>query len=504
MSAVQTDSGSHPERRKRRVVSSFICTPPDDPKGFKVVIFKRSDKVHTYKGKWAACSGSIELDDKDPLAAAKREIEEETNLNANDLTLLRAGKPFSIVDDSYDTEWTIYPFAFELKPGAKDVVIDWEHTESRFVPPAEVKDFETVPHLTMSLYRSVVGKDTAAGLKDLQQDHSSGARVLATKAVQTLLKVVQGDDLAYATDVDSFWTGLRLAGWHLATNGRLSMGAAINYAVLSALDAIKGAQPLDSGVKLADFKETAERCLTDAIHERDQSGLHLADQFRSYLSRNRKDGPIHILTVSSSSTVRQCLTRALKEDPNLKVVLKVMESRPLFEGVSFISSFLEELGEEYSIAERIHVEVASDVSAGILARDADIVIIGADRISEAGDVSNKTGSLAAALLAKESNKDVRVLALTEVEKVAGPGKTSEHVEEENDRSELTEAWPLDEKEKKKFLGDGRVTVKNVYFEWVPAKYIDCYICEKGVLSTAEIGKQSRHVKELEDDLFGEL
>ncbi|KAI9822613.1 MAG: Initiation factor 2B-like protein [Pycnora praestabilis] len=145
--------------KQRSVVSSFICTPRQSPDGFKVAIFKRSDQVRVYKNKWAACSGSIDTTDADPLAAAWREVQEETSLTPADLSLLRAGKSYSIIDEELATDWTIYPFAFTLKPGAKEIVLDWEHTEYKFIPPADIEKYDTVAHLPKSLGQALEGAD---------------------------------------------------------------------------------------------------------------------------------------------------------------------------------------------------------------------------------------------------------------------------------------------------------------------------------------------------------
>ncbi|KZF20324.1 nagb/rpia/CoA transferase-like protein [Xylona heveae TC161] len=492
-------------RRERQVVSSFICQPANSPDGFNVLIFKRSDKVHTYKNKWGACSGGIDPTDPSPLAAAWREIQEETGLTEKELSYQRTGKPFTIVDESINTQWTIHPFSFLLKEGAKPVVIDWEHTDSRYVPPEEVKTYDTVPHLPTSLSRVLVGKNIAAGLQALQEDHENGARVLATKGVETLLEALQGDDFTHSDSAESLWRSLRLAGWHIAKNGRPSMGAAINYAVLAALASVKKTHVSNQTLNVSDFRTRAIESLKYVIEERQRSADKIVKAFKDYLDNKFGERPVTIVTVSSSSTIRNCVKAALLEKPSRQIDLKIMESRPNFEGVSFASSLLSDLqkcGEQFT--KNLHVEVGTDVSAALMAKDADIVLIGADRISQHGDVSNKIGSLAAALLAKEARPDVEVVVLSEVEKIAGPGEIHEHGEENNDVSEVTEAWPLDEKAKSGFLREQNVAIKNIYFEWVPAKYVTSYVCETGVLAPADIRAQSKKVAEMEDEIFAKL
>lgn len=154
---------------QRSVVSSFLCTGTPHTPSFRVSIFKRSTQVRVYKNLWAACSGSIDPTDRTPLAAALREIAEETSLPATAVTLLSAGKAYEIFDAEVKTNWTIYPFLFRLNGLDRDgeegadvqaqrrIVLDWEHTEVRFVRVEEVDGFETVAHLGRSLRTALEG-----------------------------------------------------------------------------------------------------------------------------------------------------------------------------------------------------------------------------------------------------------------------------------------------------------------------------------------------------------
>jgi translation initiation factor 2B subunit (eIF-2B alpha/beta/delta family) len=138
---------------------------------------------------------------------------------------------------------------------------------------------------------------------------------------------------------------------------------------------------------------------------------------------------------------------------------------------------------------------------GILSRGADILIIGADRISESGDVSNKTGSLPAVLTIKEvTGGSVKVVCISEADKIAPPGAAEEHFEEDNEKTEVVGTW----KQYESPAWDDMVTVRNVYFEWVPAKYIDYYVCEDGILLEDDIKKKSKLVSDLTAKAFTDL
>jgi 8-oxo-dGTP pyrophosphatase MutT (NUDIX family) len=180
----------------------------------------RLSLIITCRGKWAACSGSIDPTDSSPEDAAKREIREETTLTDADISLFRRGKPFSLIDEGLKTEWTIHPFAWMLKPGAKEIVFDWEHTEYAFIAPGQIIDYDTVPNLDFGLGRCLVGPETRKALDALRDDHESGAQAMALSALDMLSNIIQRGDLAQVGERKEFWEQLRMVAWHLAKNGR--------------------------------------------------------------------------------------------------------------------------------------------------------------------------------------------------------------------------------------------------------------------------------------------
>ncbi|KAI9885553.1 MAG: hypothetical protein M1823_002652 [Watsoniomyces obsoletus] len=481
--------------RKRNVVTSFICDIPDWEPSVKVALFKRSDKVRTYQGKWAGCSGSIDTTDASPEAAARRELQEETGLTGEDLKLLRPGKPFRMLDESLQTEWSIYPFAFVLKSGAKSITIDWEHTEWRFVSATTLAEADTVPNLDISLNRTLVPPFVASVLRDLNTDQESGASVLATKAVEVPLKAL--DHLARGGQSPvEIWKNIRMYAWHLAKNGRPSMGAAITSALLVALAMLEA--KLDRN-DVAYFVEQGRRALQTAIRTRQRRMDLIVQHFlKTVLDRPRE---LCLLTISSSSTIKKCILGLLRSPLLQHLTLHVPECRPLCEGASFASSIVSKLkGDEGA---KLHIVLATDASMALLAQRADYVLLGADRIACDGDVSNKTGSLPAVLAASNSPKDTKVLVISELDKVAGPGISHETLVENGNPDEVTKTWTLDEN-LRALLSSTQVEVKNVYFEWVPAEYVDAYITDGGAISRDEIERRSEYIQKLELKYFGDL
>ncbi|MCW3974634.1 MAG: NUDIX pyrophosphatase [Candidatus Bathyarchaeota archaeon] len=110
----------------------------------KLLILRRSNKVGTYRGKWASVSGHIE-GGEDEHSRALIEIEEETKLKRTDVKLLAKSKPIIISDKENSYFWKVYPFLF--KTYRSDIKIDWEHIEYKWISPTEFDKFDTVPML---------------------------------------------------------------------------------------------------------------------------------------------------------------------------------------------------------------------------------------------------------------------------------------------------------------------------------------------------------------------
>ncbi len=394
-------------------------------------------------------------------------------------------------------EWYVYPFAFVLKPGARSITIDWEHTEWRFVPVHEVKEQDTVPRLDVSLNRAVVPWFFARVLSDLHTDQKSGASELATKAVQSLLEALD-PRACESLPVSVVWRTVRLFAWHLAKNGRPSMGAAITSAVLVALAMLEPKLDRDD---TSYFVEQGRRDLETAIRTRQTRMDTIAQCFlKTVLEHSRQ---LCILTISSSSTIKKCIL-ALARSPSLqRLTLHIPECRPLCEGASFAMSIFAELKDDPRALSKLHIVVATDASICLLARGADYVLLGADRLSCDGDVSNKTGSLPAVLAARDGHKDTKVLVVSELDKVAGRGISHESLIENGNPDEVTKIWTFEGIQRHQ-LPASRIEVKNVYFEWVPAKYVDGYITDGGAISRDEIQRRCEYIQDLEVKYFSDL
>jgi len=125
------------------VVTSFLES------GGKILLLHRSERVGSYRGKWAGVSGYIE---KSPDEQALIEIAEETGLSGEDIELVKKGKPLEVEDAELATRWIIHPYLFHVNEPGK-IRIDWEHKELKWIDPEDIDDYQTVPALKEVLGR---------------------------------------------------------------------------------------------------------------------------------------------------------------------------------------------------------------------------------------------------------------------------------------------------------------------------------------------------------------
>ena len=64
----------------------------------------------------------------------------------------KLGQPYELTDNKTKKIWVIFPVLVELN---KEPVIklDWEHTDFRWIDPADIKSFDIVPDLDKTLSR---------------------------------------------------------------------------------------------------------------------------------------------------------------------------------------------------------------------------------------------------------------------------------------------------------------------------------------------------------------
>ncbi|CAL5868030.1 uncharacterized protein PFLUO_LOCUS2253 [Penicillium psychrofluorescens] len=469
----------------------------------------------------AAISGSIEAGET-PLAAAWRELLEETSLTTRDVELWRQGNPFSFSDPSVGRQWTIHPFSFRLKGiseggrGEDAIRIDWEHEGWEWQDPATMADddqFGGVPRLRESLRRvwfegdvpESASKALNAGLHQLRTDRQSGSHELTSSALRIFREVLvqlHGEGEA------QWWETARMVAWHLWKNGRESMGAATMNALLGVLADME--HVLDQDLHPEFRRDRLFAAIDHHLEQRKTMPTRIQQSFADYLRGHFMSEPqqvLSILTLSASSTIRDSIVDAYSSFPIATLDLRILESRPLYEGVSMAAAIAAKFKSKFpSPGDRdLNLTVYTDASAALASQNIDFVLLGADRISDSGWISNKTGSLPAVLSAKHVSPNAKVLVFSELEKVAEPGAVDEHRSEESDPHEVIRSWITGSTEgAKTFEGDAKECVQNTSFEWVPAPLVDGYISEEGTLDVAAIQRQAQQVKQKADRYFGRM
>ena len=122
----------------------FVVTGVVKTKG-KVLILKKSPKDYNYPNKWSFCSGYVK--EFEPAEdTVLREIKEETGLNAK---IVKKGKLFQKNDKSNGKHWVIMPFLCKVK--SRNVNLDHENVEFRWISHKDIKNYPTVPGLEKDL-----------------------------------------------------------------------------------------------------------------------------------------------------------------------------------------------------------------------------------------------------------------------------------------------------------------------------------------------------------------
>jgi methylthioribose-1-phosphate isomerase len=127
-----------------------------------------------------------------------------------------------------------------------------------------------------------------------------------------------------------------------------------------------------------------------------------------------------------------------------------------------------------AVARRHPVELITDSMAGhFLSRGAiEAVVVGADRIAANGDVANKIGTYALAVLAKENGVPFYVAAPTTTVDLACPDGASIPIEERSPaRCSEFAGSPI---------APAGVSARHVAFDVTPARYVTAIVTEKGV------------------------
>ncbi len=130
---------------KTKIVTVFLKNSD------KILLLKRSQKVKTMKNLWAGISGLIE-GDEEPLSRAKIEIFEEVGIEDTNIKLIKEGDSIVIESPQYvNHQWEVFPFLFSCKN--REIKLNWENSDSKWIEIDEINNFLTVPSLDKVLTR---------------------------------------------------------------------------------------------------------------------------------------------------------------------------------------------------------------------------------------------------------------------------------------------------------------------------------------------------------------
>lgn len=129
--------------RSTPVVTGFLLRL-DGPEP-RLCLVRRSQRVGSYQAHWAGISGFLE-EGVSPEEQMYTEIREETGLQQEQVRLVKRGSVIEHLDSALDRRWLVHPFLVEvLAPEA--LKLDWEAEEMRWITPADLANYDTVPKL---------------------------------------------------------------------------------------------------------------------------------------------------------------------------------------------------------------------------------------------------------------------------------------------------------------------------------------------------------------------
>lgn len=414
--------GAHGRRQWSIAVDLFGRTPVVTcflERHGRILLLRRSHRVGSYAGLWAGVSGYVE---HVPLEQAVREICEELGVRVEDITLRAVGPPVPVDDTDQRRYWLVYPFLFRAPP-AFSPKPNWETVETRWVDPAAIAEYETVPGLQQvfsTVWPPFGSRALWRAAKRIAADCTSGATHLAVDSMRALQAFSR--------------TRMACEDAHLIVRAaralaalRPSMGVIAHVMALALRD-------LDGLSKLPPaLTEASQRCAELAA--------------KKILSLRR------IATYSASSVCEQALRLWARFRPEGEVT--VSEARPKLEGLALAARLA---------ASGLRVRLVTDAQMGLALREADVLLVGADAISQDDRLINKVGTQMLVMAAHEGG--IPVYAVCQTHKIAPP------------------SWPLtlERQPPEDVCKPQGFRVQNVVFDATPLDLFTEVITESGPLT----------------------
>lgn len=110
----------------------------------EVLFLKRSDNTG---GKWSFPGGGLEKGEES-MESIKREIKEETNLEGMNFQM------YYIITSTTETDEAGIIIGYTCE-SVGEIVLNWEHTEYRWLPPKDGMNLELTPHAKILLEKFI-------------------------------------------------------------------------------------------------------------------------------------------------------------------------------------------------------------------------------------------------------------------------------------------------------------------------------------------------------------
>jgi translation initiation factor 2B subunit (eIF-2B alpha/beta/delta family)/8-oxo-dGTP pyrophosphatase MutT (NUDIX family) len=420
----------------KSVVTSFLLADQ------RILLLRRSAKVGTYKGRWAAVSGYLEGSDE-PLQRARIEIQEEVSLGPEQISLIRAGETLRAFDEQTETVWIVHPFLFEAR--SKAIRLDWESTEYRWVDPNELGSYEPVPKLKETFDRVRCNLQAAPtvlfkvlqGVDVLAQDRVHGASVLGREAIDLLSAAAEASE---AVTTEDLFCDLLL----VASRLRNAQPGMVIIRNLVGMLLYQAGLKRGSSVSAAEFRKLISSLAKEVIERSKEAS---EDASRNAVAILPEYG--HVLTHSYSSTVLRALELGMKGGRKYEVY--AVESYPGMEGKQ-LAKDLVNIG--------VPVKLIADSALGSIISDVDLVLVGADSVLTDGSLVHKVGTKYIAAGANE--REIPFYSACETTKFS----TAD------------------------FLGEP-AQPSEALFDITPSKYVSKFITETGAVEPREVEARIR-------------
>ena len=107
-----------------------------------ILIIRRSLDMDFYPGLWSGVAGFLD-DEKSLEEKVREELREELDIGEKDIEKIEFGEIFDQDEPKYKKTWIIHPVLVIVKK--KEVKLDWEAEDCRWIDPKEIKEFNLSP-----------------------------------------------------------------------------------------------------------------------------------------------------------------------------------------------------------------------------------------------------------------------------------------------------------------------------------------------------------------------